>query len=38
MSIIFDFNGTIIFDKPIVEESWQQFFITILASDIQLNR
>ncbi|MDI9541002.1 MAG: HAD family phosphatase [Bacillota bacterium] len=26
MSIIFDFNGTIIFDKPIVEESWQQFF------------
>ncbi len=26
MSIIFDFNGTIIFDRPIVEESWQQFF------------
>lgn len=26
MSVIFDFNGTIIFDKAIVEESWQQFF------------
>ena len=26
MSVIFDFNGTIIFDKVIVEESWQQFF------------
>ncbi len=26
MSVIFDFNGTIIFDRPIVEESWQQFF------------
>ncbi|MGI6608612.1 MAG: HAD family hydrolase [Erysipelotrichaceae bacterium] len=25
MSVIFDFNGTIIFDKTIVEESWQHF-------------
>ncbi|HQB32788.1 MAG TPA: HAD family phosphatase [Erysipelotrichaceae bacterium] len=26
MAVIFDFNGTIIFDKAIIDQSWQQFF------------